>query len=141
MEFLVFENLPRILLTNKSLDRRAPFSQQVPSARPPSPFVPTNGFDATISGNAVYIDGVALQAGDGSQTSATGELAAQLQIRDNIAPAYQSQLDEIARGLVVVFAEHDQSGSALPDLPGLFTWSGGTVPSAATIEPGISATL
>ncbi|MDA4847537.1 flagellar hook-associated protein FlgK [Hoeflea poritis] len=104
-------------------------------------FVPTNGFDATIGGNAVYIDGVALQPGDGPQTTANGELAAYLQIRDNAAPTYQSQLDEIARGLVVVFAEHDQSGSALPDLPGLFTWSGGTVPSAATIEPGISATL
>ncbi|WP_419909677.1 flagellar hook-associated protein FlgK [Hoeflea sp.] len=104
-------------------------------------FTPTNGIDATISGNPVYIDGVALQPGSGSQSTATGELAAHLKVRDGIAPTYQAQLDEIARGLVVVFAEHDQSGSALPDLPGLFTWSGGTVPSTATIEPGISATL
>ncbi|MEX3007041.1 flagellar hook-associated protein FlgK [Hoeflea sp. TYP-13] len=104
-------------------------------------FDPTNGFDATVTGNAVYIDGVPLVAGTGAQTDAKGELAAHLQIRDTLAPVYQSQLDEIARGLVVTFAEHDQSGSALPDLPGLFTWSGGTVPSTTAIVPGMAASL
>ena len=108
----------------------------------PVSFVPTNGFDATISGNTVYIDGVALEAGQGAQTSAQGELAAHLQIRDEYAPAYQNQLDEIARGLVTVFAEQDQSVPAtLPDMPGLFTWVGGNVPPSGVIEPGMAATL
>lgn len=37
---------------------------------------------------------------------------------------YQIQLDEIARGLIVSFAEKDQSGSGKPPLPGLFTTAG-----------------
>lgn len=104
-------------------------------------FVHTTGFDATTTGNAIYIDGVPLAIGQGVQTSAKGELAAHLQVRDSLALTYQNQLDEIARGLVASFAEHDQTASALPDLPGLFTWAGGTVPSTATIEPGISASI
>ncbi|MCY6382379.1 flagellar hook-associated protein FlgK [Hoeflea prorocentri] len=104
-------------------------------------FVPTTGFDPTTNGNAIYIDGVPLAVGQGVQTSAKGELAAQLQVRDSIAPSYQNQLDEIARGLVVAFAEHDQSASALPDMPGLFTWAGGTVPTAPAIVPGMSGSI
>lgn len=108
----------------------------------PVSFVATNGFDATIDGNSIYIDGVPLDAGQGAQTSAQGELAAHLQIRDEYAPVYQSQLDEIARGLVTAFAEHDQSVPAtLPDMPGLFTWVGASVPAGGVIEPGMAATL
>lgn len=108
----------------------------------PVSFVPTNGFDATITGNPIYVDGVPLEAGQGAQTSAQGELAAHLQIRDEYAPVYQSQLDEIARGLVTAFAEHDQSvPAALPDMPGLFTWVGASVPPSGVIEPGMAATL
>ncbi len=108
----------------------------------PVTFVPTTAFDATISGNTIFVDGVPLDAGQGAQTSARGELAAHLQVRDEYAPTYQSQLDEIARGLITVFAETDQSIPAtLPDMPGLFTWVGGNVPPAGTIEPGIAATL
>lgn len=108
----------------------------------PVTFVPTNGFDATISGNPVYVDGVPLDAGQGAQTTAQGELAAHLQIRDEYAPVYQSQLDEISRGLVIAFAEQDQSSPAtLPDMPGLFTWVGGSVPAAGVVEPGMAATL
>ncbi len=110
-------------------------------ARPVS-FVPTNGFDATTTGNPVYIDGVPLKAGQGAQTTAHGELAAHLQIRDELAPVYQSQLDEIARGLVTTFAEHDQSVPAtLPDMPGLFTWVGASVPASGIVQPGMAATL
>ena len=108
----------------------------------PVTFEPTGGFDASISGNAVHVDGVPLKAGQGAQTSARGSLSAHLQLRDDYAPTYQSQLDEIARGLVTVFAETDQSVPAtLPDMPGLFTWVGGSVPAASTLEPGIAATL
>ena len=54
----------------------------------------------------------------------------------------QTQLDEIARALVVSFAESDQSPTpTLPDEPGLFTWASGTVPTGATIVTGIASSI
>ncbi|WOS63377.1 flagellar hook-associated protein FlgK [Sinorhizobium fredii] len=96
-------------------------------------FTATSAFDASTTGNAIFIDGVSLSAGAGADTTAQGKLASLLQLRDDIAPTFQSQLDEMARGLVTLFQEDS--------LPGLFTWSGATVPLAGTIEPGIAATL
>ncbi|MEP3437015.1 MAG: flagellar hook-associated protein FlgK [Hoeflea sp.] len=108
----------------------------------PVTFESSSGFAAGIDGNSVYIDGVALAAGEGATTTARGSLQALLQIRDDYAPALQDQLDEMARALVVTFAETDQSAvPVLPDAPGLFTWSGGTVPGGATIVPGIAASI
>ncbi|WEX78044.1 flagellar hook-associated protein FlgK [Sinorhizobium numidicum] len=96
-------------------------------------FTPKTAYDATIAGNRIYIDGVPVAAGAGANTTAEGKLASLLQLRDDIAPKFQSQLDEIARGLVTMF----QEGGA----PGLFTWAGGTVPATATVQPGMAATL
>jgi flagellar hook-associated protein 1 FlgK len=54
----------------------------------------------------------------------------------------QSQLDEVARGLVSTFAESDTTGGGLPDLAGLFTYSGGpAIPASGTISTGIALTL
>ncbi|MCY0093531.1 flagellar hook-associated protein FlgK [Hoeflea ulvae] len=105
----------------------------------PVTFEASPGFAAGIEGNAIYVDGVPLAAGQGATTTARGSLQGLMQIRDEYAPALQSQLDEIARALVVTFAEKDQSGG-LPDQPGLFTWSGGTMPGG-TMVPGIAATI
>lgn len=100
------------------------------------------GFSATFAGNDVYVDGVRLQPGRGATTTATGTLQAQLQIRDDYAPAMQRQLDEVARALVITFAEKDQSATpTLPDMPGLFTWSGGAVPGTGVLTPGIASTI
>lgn len=96
-------------------------------------FTPTANFDATVTGNAVFVDGVALKAGTGGNTTSEGTLASLVQLRDDIAPKMQSQLDEVARMLVTMFQENGG--------PGLFTWSGGTIPAAGTIEPGIAASL
>ncbi len=104
-------------------------------------FSPQPGYDATTTGNAVYIDGVPLKPGTGGNTSAMGSLQANLQIRDTIAPKFQAQLDEIGRGLVTQFAEKDQTSSGLPNKPGLFTWSGGNVPASGTVQPGISSSI
>ena len=49
-------------------------------------FVPTAGFSASIAGNPIYVDGVAVGAGTGGNSSAQGKLPALLQLRDNIAP-------------------------------------------------------
>lgn len=87
-------------------------------------FTATKTYTAAMTGYAVTIDGVAVKAGVGGDTSASGSLQALLQIRDDVAPKYQSQLDEMARGLITAFAE------ALPSDPegtfgaiaGLFTY-------------------
>lgn len=108
----------------------------------PVTFVASGGFSAALNGNAIFVDGAPLAAGQGAVTTGSGSLQAHLQIRDEYAPMMQNQLDEIARGLVAVFAETDQSATpTLPDMPGLFTWSGGSVPTAGTLTPGIAATL
>lgn len=103
----------------------------------PVTFEPSNGFSAMLEGNAIYVDGAELSAGQGAVTTGGGSLQAHLQIRDDYAPKMQSQLDEIARGLVTIFAE----GGA----PGLFTWTDngapGGVPAAGTLAPGIAASI
>lgn len=101
-------------------------------------FTPRPAYDANTAGNAIKIDGVTLTAGGGSSTSAMGSLQALLQVRDEIAPTFQKQLDEVARGLITSFAELNAGSTKVP---GLFTWSGGTVPAAGTIVPGIAASI
>ena len=108
----------------------------------PVTFQASSGFAAGISGNSIFVDGVALDPGQGATTTARGSLPALLQIRDVFAPAVQDQLDEVARALIVTFAETDQSAiPTLPDAPGLFTWGGGTVPAGGTMIAGIAATI
>ncbi len=102
-------------------------------------FTPTTSYTASITGNNVYIDGVALAAGQGASTTAQGSLQAALQVRDDVAPTYQMQLEEIARGLVTTFAETNQTDST--KAPGLFTWSGGTVPDSATVVTGMAGSI
>lgn len=89
-------------------------------------FTPTSTFAAGVSGNQVYIEGVAVPAGKGGNTSAQGTLGALLQLRDDIAPTYQTQLDEMARGLISMFQDAGQ--------PGLFTWMDGG--SQSNVVPG-----
>ena len=103
-------------------------------------FARTTTYDATVTGGAVYIDGTAVELGVGGDTSASGSLAGLLQLRDEIAPTFQSQIDEIARALVTVFAETDPSAFN-PDMPGLFTWSGGTTLMTGTLEPGLAGLI
>lgn len=113
-------------------------------------FKPTNTYTADQSGpgNSVYIDGVALTPGQGANTTAQGSLQAGLQVRDDVAPTYQKQLDEIARGLVTTFAESDKTNATNPTMAaGLFTYSGattwttGTGPSSATVVAGLAGSL
>jgi flagellar hook-associated protein 1 FlgK len=96
-------------------------------------FTPTSNYDATVTGNPILVDGIAIKAGTGGSTSAEGTLASLLQLRDDLAPKIQSQLDEMARGLVTMFQENGA--------PGLFVWSGTTVPAAGTITAGIASSL
>lgn len=107
-------------------------------------FQPTSAYGATTTGNGIYVDGALLKAGVGSDTSAKGTLQGLLQLRDDIAPKFQTQLDEIARGLIVAFAEKDPNPAtapALADMPGLFTWDGAGMPAAGTVEPGLASRI
>ncbi|MCM5552034.1 flagellar hook-associated protein FlgK [Pleomorphomonas sp. NRK KF1] len=103
-------------------------------------FQATNVFNASTIGNAVYVDGVAVVGGPSSMPSTTGRLAGLATLRDDVGVTYQSQLDEIARGLIEVFAESDPA-SVGPDVPGLFTWPAGTIPASATIETGLAGLI
>lgn len=103
-------------------------------------FTPTVAFGAATVGGGIKIDGVPVQPGTGSNTTGQGKLAALLQVRDVLAPTFQKQLDEVARGLIQVFAEND--GGAPPTIKaGLFTSGTGTVPPAGTIVPGLAALI
>ncbi len=48
----------------------------------------------------------------------SGKIAGLAELRDNASVTYQSQLDEIARGLISAFAETDQSGAGASRRPG-----------------------
>jgi flagellar hook-associated protein 1 FlgK len=107
-------------------------------------FAPTNAYTANTTGNSVYIDGVAVAAGTGANTTAQGSLQALLQVRDVEAPTYQKQLDEISRGLVTMFSETSSADGS--KLPGLFTYTAsdgtpGETPTSATIIDGIAGSI
>ena len=108
-------------------------------------FTPQPAYDANTDGNPVVIDGIPVQSGDNGNSTAKGSLQALLQVRDNIIPTYQAQLDETAHGLITMFAQTDQTGSGVDPIPGLFTYSsyaaGDTLPAAGTLVNGLSAEI
>lgn len=106
-------------------------------------FKQTPAFTAGAQGQAVYADGVPITVPGSSLSVRSGALVGLVSVRDNQAPAYQSQLDEIARGLITNFQETDQSATPTqPPQAGLFTNGGSlTVPPAGTIVPGLAASI
>lgn len=105
-------------------------------------FAPTNAYTAGTTGNAVFIDGVPVTGANSVMPLKSGKLAGLAQLRDQDTVTYQSQLDEVARGLIDAFKEVDQSGGALPDVPGLFTYPGApAMPASATISVGLAGTI
>lgn len=98
-------------------------------------FTPSSVLGAGTDGNSVYIDGVAVKGG----SPASGKLAGLTQLRDTVATTMQSQLDEIARGLITAFAE---TAPSQPDAPGLFTWPGAPgMPAAGTLIDGLAGMI
>ncbi len=106
-------------------------------------FQPISSFGPATQGNAVYIDGVPVIGASATMPVASGRLVGLAAVRDDVAITYQSQLDEVARGLVEAFAESDQSAvPALPDVPGLFTYPGAPpLPATGTIVVGLAASI
>ncbi len=104
-------------------------------------FIPSIGMGATSIGNAVYADGVGIVGPGAQMPTRQGKLAAFAEMRDVVAPTYQNQLDEIARGLIVAFAEKDTT-AVQPDATGLFTFPGApAVPFAANVVSGLAGTI
>lgn len=105
-------------------------------------FQPSGALAAGSTGASIFIDGVEFSQSGSFGASESGSLVGLLAVRDDVAPAVQNQLDEIARGLVVAFAESDQTGGGAVDQPGLFTYPGATgVPAAGTILSGLAGTI
>jgi flagellar hook-associated protein 1 FlgK len=105
-------------------------------------FQPTNTFTPTTSGNAVYVDGVPITGASSTMPIKSGQLAGLTTLRDNVAVTYQNQLDETARGLINTFAESDQSNPpSLPNVPGLFTYSGAPAMPGNTITQGLASDI
>lgn len=105
-------------------------------------FTATNIYAAGTTGNAVYIDGVPVTGANSVMPLKSGKLAGLAQLRDKDTVTYQSQLDEIARGLINTFKESDQSGASLPDVPGLFTYPGApAMPASATVSVGLAGLI
>jgi flagellar hook-associated protein 1 FlgK len=106
-------------------------------------FAPTTAYSATLTGNPVFIDGVAVTGSTSVMPLKTGKISGLAELRDKTAVIYQDQLDEIARGLISAFAESDQSPvPTLPDVPGLFTYPGApAMPASATVLVGLAGTI
>ncbi|MBZ9881188.1 flagellar hook-associated protein FlgK [Mesorhizobium sp. CA10] len=102
-------------------------------------FAPSAGYSAGTPGNTVYIDNVPVSAGTGDNATADGKIAGLLKLRDGVASTMQSQLDEIARGLITAFAE---TAPSQPNAAGLFTWSGApAIPAAGTLVDGLAGSI
>src|SRR5262245_17170252 len=72
----------------------------------------------------------------------SGRLVGLAAVRDDLAPSYQEQLDEIARGLIATFAESDQTDPpSLPEVPGLFTWTNAPALPGSGIVPGLAQSI
>ncbi|WP_438750169.1 flagellar hook-associated protein FlgK [Pararhizobium sp. O133] len=81
---------------------------------------PKDNYSAADSGFPVLVDGRALKPGTDGNTTGQGTLSALLQIRDDVAPQMQFQLDEIARGLVKIFEQTTTTAGVTTTTTGLF---------------------
>ena len=92
-------------------------------------------------GGRLTIDGVPFSGAAASQLG--GKIGGLLQIRDDVAVSFGRQIDEIARGLIVAFAESDQSAVPVaPTIAGLFTYAGGPgLPPAGVVADGLALSI
>jgi flagellar hook-associated protein 1 FlgK len=100
---------------------------------------PTTTFAAGTTGAAVMVDGVPVTGANALMPIQSGALAGLANLRDNLAPQYQAQLDSIAGGLVNAFAETNTTTGG--QLPGLFTSSGATSIPGATLISGLAGAI
>lgn len=101
-------------------------------------FAPTQIFTPTTVGRQIVANGISITGDAAPMPILSGRLAGLVALRDDFAVTYQTQLDNIAGGLIDAFHESDQIGID-PDLPGLFTVPGAT--SMPTILTGLASNI
>ncbi|AGA64937.1 Flagellar hook-associated protein FlgK [Liberibacter crescens BT-1] len=105
-------------------------------------FEQTAFYDASVEGKDVYIDGVKIVLSNHVNIQPKGKIEALLQIRNKIAPVFQNQLDEIARGLIVTFAESNPTDANLsPQVSGLFSSAHIQVPLLGNLKKGLAESI
>jgi flagellar hook-associated protein 1 len=106
-------------------------------------FTATPILTAGATGNSVTVDGVPITGSTSPMAIHSGALAGLATLRDTTAPQYQSQLDQIANGLISAFAETDQTAPGTNPLPGLFTYSSysGTLPVPIAVPLGLAGQI
>ncbi len=106
-------------------------------------FQPTPIYVPGMTGNAVYVDGVPVTGNSTVMPIRSGRLLGLSTVRDTLTVTYQTQLDEVARGLIEAFAEQDQTiPPVLPDAAGLFTYAGGpAVPPPGIVAIGLAGQI
>lgn len=107
-------------------------------------FDPANGVTAYMSlddGNlsGLTINGFSIATSSSSGNLRGGTLGAQFEIRDELAPDAQIQMDAVARDLIERFESASVDPSLTPGLPGLFTDSGAVFDPLA--EEGLASRL
>lgn len=104
-------------------------------------FTATATLTEGVSGSAVTVDGVPITGSSSPMPIQSGALAGLANLRDNVAPQYGAQLDQIAQGLISAFAESDQTGGTAPTLPGLFTFPGATGVPSSSAATGLASEI
>ncbi len=106
-------------------------------------FAPSTNLSPSSAGSPIYADGVPIAGTQHTMSISSGNLAGLVEVRDSIALTYQTQLDEIARGLIEATAETDQSATpTLPAAAGLFTYGGGPgIPASGTVVAGLAGSI
>jgi flagellar hook-associated protein 1 FlgK len=103
-------------------------------------FSRTPGLGPGQQGSAFYIDGVPV-TNQGTMQISGGAIAGYAKIRDELAPTYQNQIDEIARGLIVSYEEKDPAGVGAPAAGLLYDSSGTYTPPAVGVVPGLAGSI
>jgi len=107
----------------------------------PSPDIPSQLRETADPANG-YSGGLSAVTADGQPVSisASGDIAAQLQLRDVTLPAFGQQLDQFAGNLITAFQQADPTVSS--GQTGIFTNAGAAVnPSDPTEIPGLAANI
>jgi flagellar hook-associated protein 1 FlgK len=106
-------------------------------------FTPSGNIGPNQTGAQVLVNGTPITGPSSNMPIQSGSIAGLVQLRDAIAPQYQSQLDQIAGSLVTAFQETDQSTATpgLPPLPGLFTTPGAATTPTSASWTGLSNTI
>ncbi|MBX9741568.1 MAG: flagellar hook-associated protein FlgK [Beijerinckiaceae bacterium] len=102
-------------------------------------FQPVSVFGPGVQGNAVIVDGTPVTGPGAVMQSKSGNIVGLTTLRDQVAPSFQGQLDEIARGVINAFAESDINGAN--PRAGLFRDGVSTALPGAGLQAGLASTI